>query len=276
MNNKEKEFEKIPVVFDTPVPFYDLGISCGLPNELGEIPPEMMLMPSQLSSPSIYMSRAKGDSMEGVNIHSGDLLMLENAQKFYNHDVVLARIDGEELLKTYYVDENDRHWLIPSNKKYDAILLSEESDVQLCGRLVWHVDTPRETTRNIREAIERYLSKHMASVESMHMPTYEDVVAALLSVAPMVTAGRRWLGACRVLMDCKFISEGRYDKFCELVRSIVPVHEYPPKAAELQRMATLCFSKSFDKWTDATAPLHGKHFEAYYRIGEAMLKKLTK
>ena len=272
----KKEFVKIPLEFDTPVPFYDLGVSCGLPNEHGDIPPEIMMMPCQLAKPSVFMLWAQGDSMEGVNIHSGDMLIMDNAQKYYNHDVVLAKIDGEELLKTYYVDEEGRHWLIPSNNEYDAILLTEESNVQFCGRLVWHIDAPRETTRNIRESIARYLNKHRVAVEPSRVPTYEEVVEALTSIAPMVTVGRRWLGACRVLMDCGFIHKGGYDNFCVLVKSVVPTHTHLPKAAELQRMATLCFSKPFEKWTDETAPVHNNHFKAYYEIGETMLEELPK
>lgn len=274
MNNKEKDYEKIPVVLDTPVPVYEVGVSCGLPKQVGVIPPEMALMPWQLASPTVFITFAKGDSMEGVHIHNGDMLFMDNAQRYYNHDVVLARVDGEELLKTYYVDDQDRHWLLPSNSDYEAILLTEDTDVQFCGRLIWHVDSPRETTRNIREAIERYLNKHSVDTETSPVPSYEQVVEALICIAPMVTAGRRWLGACRVLMDCQFINEGRYDKFCELVRSILPKHDHLPKTAELQRMATLCFSKPFEKWTDEAAPVHGSHFKAYYAIGEAMLEKL--
>jgi hypothetical protein len=29
--------------------------------------------------------------------------------------VVMASIDGEELLKVYYVDDTGRHWLLPAN-----------------------------------------------------------------------------------------------------------------------------------------------------------------
>ena len=65
--------------------------------------------------------------MEGVHIHNGDMLFMDNASRYYNHDVVLASVDGEELLKTYYVDEEDRHWLLPSNSDYDAILLTEDT-----------------------------------------------------------------------------------------------------------------------------------------------------
>ena len=148
----KKDYEKIPLVLDTPVPFYEVGVSCGLPKQIGEIPPEMALMPCQLVSPTVFMTFAQGDSMEGVHIHSGDMLIMDNAQRYYNHDVVLARVDGEELLKTYYADEEDRHWLLPSNSDYDAILLTEDTDVQFCDRMIWHVDSPRETTRNLREA----------------------------------------------------------------------------------------------------------------------------
>ena len=91
----KKEYVKIPLEFDTPVPFYDLGVSCGLPNEHGDIPPEIMMMPCQLAKPSVFMLWAQGDSMEGVNIHSGDMLIMDNAQKYYNHDVVMAKIDGQ-------------------------------------------------------------------------------------------------------------------------------------------------------------------------------------
>ena len=37
------------LVCDTPVPFYEMGISCGLPSEIGDIPPEMMLVAGMLT-----------------------------------------------------------------------------------------------------------------------------------------------------------------------------------------------------------------------------------
>ena len=94
------------MVCDTPVPFYDMGISCGLPNEMGDIPPEMMMVPGMLTMGlSVTMVRARGDSMVGVGIHDGDLLMLESTCRINSGDIVAAVIDGEEMLKTYYMDE---------------------------------------------------------------------------------------------------------------------------------------------------------------------------
>jgi hypothetical protein len=58
-----------------------MGISCGLPNEMGDIPPELMAVPGVLTMGlNVTFVRAMGDSMIGVNIHDGDLLMVESTR----------------------------------------------------------------------------------------------------------------------------------------------------------------------------------------------------
>lgn len=264
------------MVCDTPVPYYKTGISCGLPSEFGDIPPEMLLAPHEIvKGKSVFFIHAEGDSMEGVGIYDGDLLLMESTCHFDCKDIVYVIIDGQHLLKSYYIDEKGRHWLIPANEKYDAIELTEDMDIRFGGRLYMQCRSPKDTTRNIYQSIMRTLEKRNASAESApHALTYDEAVEALQHVAPMVTFGRSWLGACRVLMDCGFIHEGRYDKFCELVKSILPTHAHLPKAAELQRMAVQCFSKPFKEWTEEKAPVHGKYYAAYHEVGEAMLKVL--
>lgn len=265
------------MVCDTLVPFYDIGVSCGLPNENGDIPPEMILAPSELTKGrTVFFVHAEGDSMEGVGIYDGDYLMMESTRHFNLRDIVLARIDGEDVLKSYMMDEEGRHWLVPSNDKYDAIELTEDMDVMFYGRMVWKLTRHCETTRNLHMAIQRTLKKReqtMAESQPKEL-SYDEVVEALIFIAPLVKAGRRWLGACRVLMDRGFIRKDRYDKFCELIRSILPHHPHLPKEAELQRMAVMGFAKPFKEWKDETAPVHKKHFVAYYEVGEALLEKL--
>ena len=261
---------------DTPVPYYDMGISCGLPTEMGDIPPEMVLVPGMLTMGlDVAFARAQGDSMIGVGIHDGDLLMLERTCHFNNQDIVAARIDGAEMLKSYYMDEHGRHWLVPSNDRYDALLLTEEMDVKFAGRMVWNFRKDvHETTRNIRQSIERALKKMDELMVEEHVLTREEVERALQHVGPLVKRGRHWLGPCRVLMDCGFIPKERYDLFCDLVSSVLPDHECLPQEAELRRMAVDCFSKPFVTWTDKMAPVHGKHYLSYYIAGAAMQKKL--
>ncbi len=144
------------LVCDTPVPYYDMGISCGLPNEMGDVPPEMMLVPGILTMGlNVSMVKARGDSMIGIGIHDGDMLMVESTSRFNNEDVVAAVLDGEIMLKTYYMDEQGRHWLVPANDRYKATLLKEEMNVRFLGRLMWHFNKPHDTMRNIRATIAR-------------------------------------------------------------------------------------------------------------------------
>jgi len=261
---------------DTPVPFYEMGISCGLPNEMGDVPPEMMMVPGMMTmGRTVTLVLAQGDSMIGVNIHDGDMLMIEQTCHFNNHDIVAAKVDGKEVLKSYYVDEHGRHWLVPSNERYDATLLTEEMDVKFIGRMVWNIQKDvRETTRNIRQSIERALIKMGIEKDEAHELTREEVETALMGVAQQIMMGRHWLGPCRILMDNGFVPKNRYDLFCDMVVHLLPDHAHLPREAELRRIAVDCFSKPFDKWKDETAPVHGKAFLGYYNAGEAMRQKL--
>ena len=264
-------------VCDTLVPFYDMGISCGLPNEMGDIPPELMAVPGVLTmGRTVSFVRAQGDSMTGVNIHDGDLLMVESTCRFRNQDIVAAKINGADVLKSYYMDECGRHWLVPSNERYDSILLTEDMDVKFIGRMVWNMQRDvHESVSNIRQSIERYLNKNGETLaKTRRQFSREEVERALTGIASQVEKGRHWLGPCRVLMDCGFIPKNRYDLFCELIGRVLPDHKHQPQAAELQRMAVGCFSKDFEKWTDEKAPVHGSHYQKYYGAGKEMLKKL--
>ena len=262
---------------NTLVPYYDMGISCGLPNEMGDIPPELMAVPGVLTMGlNVTFVRAMGDSMIGVNIHDGDLLMVESTSRFRNQDIVAVKVDGEELLKSYYMDECGRHWLVPSNDRYDSILLTEDMDVRFIGRMVWNMQRDvHETVSNIRQSIERYLNKNGETLaKTQRLLTREDVVRALLAIASQMKKGRHWPGPCRVLMDGGYIPRSRSDLFCDLVFSVLPDHEHLPQEAELRRMAVDCFSKPFKTWSDERAPVHGQRYLGYYNAGVAMLKKL--
>ena len=125
------------LVCDTPVPYYEVGVSCGLPNEMGQLPPEMILLPSEITrGRSVFIVDADGDSMTGVGIYSGDQLLIESTQRVHSGEVVMVSIDGEELLKVYYVDDTGRHWLLPANPHYKPIKVEEGNDF-----LIWGVVT---------------------------------------------------------------------------------------------------------------------------------------
>ena len=64
--------------------------------------------------PSTFLMRAQGDSMEGVGIFSGDVLVVSRDAEPRNGDVVIAAVDGEFTVKTYRVGQRGPHPLPPA------------------------------------------------------------------------------------------------------------------------------------------------------------------
>ncbi len=260
------------------VPFYDVKASCGLPTEQGDVPPEMIRVPGgDFDGLNTYTISVKGDSMVGVGIFDGDVLLIEKTFQLRNRDIIYVSIDGEWMVKNYYMDDLGRHWLVPSNPKYNPTQITEDMNIYIGGKVKYNLTLHGESRENIMNSISEYLQQETEpKPEPPRMPTQQEVEAALIHAGKSIENMRCWLGACRVLMDCGFIKEGDYATFCDLVKYVLPNHEHLPKKYEVGRMAAGCFSKPFDTWTDATAPVHGEVYLKYYRAGEAMLEKLPK
>ena len=260
------------------VPFYDVKASCGLPTEQGDIPPEMIRVPGgDFDGLNTYTISVKGDSMVGVGIYDGDVLLIEKTFQLRNRDIIYVSIDGEWMVKNYYMDDQGRHWLVPSNPKYSPTQITEDMNIYIGGKVKYNLTMHNDSRENLMSCISNYLQQEAEKKsEPPRIPTQEEVEAALVYAGDKIKGIRYWLGACRVLMDCGFIKEGDYETFCDLVKYVLPDHKHLPKKYEVGRMAVECFSKPFDTWTDATAPVHGEAYLKYYRAGEAMLEKLPK
>lgn len=260
------------------VPFYDVKASCGVPTEQGDIPPEMIRVPGgDFDGLNTYTISVKGDSMVGVGIYDGDVLLVEKTLQIHNKDIIYISVDGEWVVKNYYMDDQGRHWLVPSNPKYSPKQLTEDMDIYIGGRVKNNLTLHYDSRENLVNSISNYLKQEAEpKPEPPLKPTQQEVEAALIHAGESINGIRCWLGACSVLMDCGFIKEGDYATFCDLERYVLPNHKRLPKKYEVGRMAVECFSKPFDTWTDATAPVHGEAYLKYYRAGEAMLEMLPK
>lgn len=144
------------LVFNTPVPFFDVTVSCGIQKDTGDSPMIFMMMPDEVVGPyDTYCTRAVGDSMQDVGIMTGDLLVMESVPEYHSYDIVLAEIDGEKMLKTYYVDQDGVQWLVPANKKYQSIRLTNRMNIVFKGRMRHHIRrAPQDSTQHILESIE--------------------------------------------------------------------------------------------------------------------------
>jgi hypothetical protein len=126
--------------------------------------------------------------MEGVGIFSGDVLLIEKICQVHNKDIIYVSVDGEWLIKTYYMDDYGRHWLVPSNPKYNPMLLTEDMEIYIGGRVKYNLTLHHEKRENIMDSISKFLQKESESKpEPPRMPTQEEVEEALAYAGEKMT-----------------------------------------------------------------------------------------
>lgn len=280
MNEKElrelfRDLERCdlqPLLCDTPVPLFDSRVPCGGPTMCYDEAAEQMWLPqSLLTEHPEYCLTVKGDSMKGAGIETGDKVRIEGDITAQDGDIVLACIDGEFTLKTYCQDEEGLRWLVPQNERYSPILLTEQSNARIYGRVKEIVKpAPRmkfsECMKTIRKAkLEAAAPKRV---------TREQAAEAIREVAPTVQVGRQWYAVYRAMVQREVIAGEDYDGFVCLVKEAVPKHDHMTTIDELQRMAVESFTKPVGMWNPLKAPVQGKRFKDYQAIGLRTLELL--
>ncbi len=72
----------------------------------------------------LFMLKVKGDSMINIGIRNGDQVIVSSTPTAENGDVVVALIDNEATVKTFYKEKN-RYRLQPENDSMEPILVKE-------------------------------------------------------------------------------------------------------------------------------------------------------
>lgn len=75
-------------------------------------------------SDPLFMLKVKGDSMINIGIHNGDQVIVASTPTAENGDVVVAMIDNEATVKTFY-KEKGHYRLQPENDAMDPIIVKE-------------------------------------------------------------------------------------------------------------------------------------------------------
>ena len=258
-----------PMLCDTKVPVYDNAVSCGAPEDIGDINRDEEWYPHEMLPPfSIYKLPAKGDSMRDADIHAGDMLTIERDVRVMDSDMVLVRLDDEFLVKAYYEDDDGSKWLVPFNDKYEPIRLNGEKRVYICGKVIevskrYPRVTHRDTSRIVHNSRRRNMEVKMLS--------NDEKMAVIQKVAPMVEIGRQWFSVYHAFEEKKQLPKGDYSGFCTMVREAVPEHEHLPVALEIERMNTLSFTKAVVLWDPSDAPVRGVRFVKYKVVAQQTL-----
>lgn len=260
-----------PLLCDTPVPLYDAKVVCGKPSQSFEDCRDELILPRDLMSihPEFTVT-VRGDSMKGVGIDEGDVVKVVCEVVVRDGDIVLVSIDGESTIKTYCEDDEGLRWLVPQNEDYSPILLDDETNVRIIGRIAKIIkQAPRTSYKDCLKAIRK------AKAQQLPKLTWQQVEAAIVEVSSMVRNGRQWYAVFRAMVDKRQIDKTDYEGFCILVARVVPSHEHLPNAGQMQRLAVQSFAKPVTQWDVNDAPVTNKPFYDYKRIAERMLELLT-
>lgn len=98
----------------TPAARYDSTVSCGLPTEVNVEPAEVLPLPKSLvGDGTFFILTAKGNSMTGIGVDDGDLVIVRKQNTCKDGDYAVVLVDGREtLLKTVTYLPNEQAYLL--------------------------------------------------------------------------------------------------------------------------------------------------------------------
>ena len=110
------------------------GISAGFPSPADDfLDYSIDLNKELINNPdATFYGRVKGNSMKNAGLDDGDLLIIDKSLEPRNGKIAVCFIDGEFTVKRIKIDKNVC-WLVPENKDYKPIKVSEENDFLIWG-----------------------------------------------------------------------------------------------------------------------------------------------
>lgn len=116
------------------IPYVDSGISAGFPSPADDfleltidLNKELVKHPS-----TTFIARVKGFSMQDADLKNGDLVMIDRSLNPSNGNIAVCIINGDFTIKRLRV-EKENIWLVPENKNYKPIKVTEGDDFSVWG-----------------------------------------------------------------------------------------------------------------------------------------------
>ena len=113
------------------------GISAGFPSPADDFKEVRISLDKELvrNKEATFYARVSGDSMIDAGLDDGDLLVIDRSLTPANGKIAVCLVDGEFTVKRIR-KEKDKFYLMPENKKYKEIKVSEENNL-----IVWGIVT---------------------------------------------------------------------------------------------------------------------------------------
>ena len=78
---------------------------------------------------------AQGSSMQESGIYDGDIMVVDRSIEASSGDIVIASISGEFTVKHLLI-KNQKTYLIPANKDYSPMSITDDMDMQIWGIVI--------------------------------------------------------------------------------------------------------------------------------------------
>ena len=124
------------------VSFIDAGIKAGFPSPAQDYHTGTIDLNRELirHRETTFLARVSGNSLNDAGICDGDIIVIDKSLEAMNGDFVVAFVDGEFTLKEFRFDEkNNCAWLVPHNKDYEPIRVTEENQFLVWGVLTYTI-----------------------------------------------------------------------------------------------------------------------------------------
>lgn len=119
----------------TAIPLYHDYVAAGYPDPATSDIDELIDIPSSWvhGKKQVYALRVGGESMVGIGIMPGDMLIVEAKHNARDGQVVIASINGEMTVKKLNIDSSGAVVLLPENPSYKPIPVTTDMDFRILG-----------------------------------------------------------------------------------------------------------------------------------------------
>ncbi len=113
------------------------GISAGFPSPASDFEESRISLEKVLvkNKEATFYARVSGESMKDAGLNDGDILVIDRSEEVKNNKIAVCYLNGEFTVKRVKI-EKDYVYLLPENKKYSPIKITEENEL-----IVWGIVT---------------------------------------------------------------------------------------------------------------------------------------
>lgn len=119
---------------ETVLPFFDDGISCGVPSPVYQSLEQSIDLNQHLirNKKSTFYAKVSGQSMIDDGISDGDLLVIDRSISPENNKIAVCFLDGEFTCKRIK-KEKGKLWLMPANPSFEPVEVLPENHFVIWG-----------------------------------------------------------------------------------------------------------------------------------------------